>query len=334
MKSAPSLILFANHRDQLVRAVGPVGIGQHMLFGIVADGVFVTADNSIALPLTRRRGPGISASIDGVAHGGIGGARAFGAHVALRCESGHQIVASGERRGMVRCGTDSCDGLQVFRAWMQEQVHVRVDQAGQQSGVAEIDDLRVGGWFTTAPAAAMRSPWTNTSPVLTIAPVSISSNRAACSTMVHAGWAESETAVIRNAKKRVISRSSVTQELMNSVVLRRDGLQHLLHFRLVLLQQMLVRRLEAHYQHGLRVGCAQQAPAIAEKITRTPSTSLRVLHLLLNCCATRATRSNFDIVRAIDPDFGSRDHFGNARELGRKRLAGLRATISIRRQAA
>ena len=45
---------------------------------------------------------------------------------------------------MVRCGTDSWTVCKIFRAGMQEQVHVSVDQAGEQSCVAEIDDLRPG----------------------------------------------------------------------------------------------------------------------------------------------------------------------------------------------
>ena len=42
---------------------------------------------------------------------------------------------------MVRQGTDFLDCLQVFRAGMQEEMNVRVDEAGQQGCVAEVDDL-------------------------------------------------------------------------------------------------------------------------------------------------------------------------------------------------
>ena len=45
----------------------------------------------------------------------------------------------------------------------------------------------------------------------------------------------------------------------------RAGFQHLLHFGLILLQQMLVGGFEAHHQHRLRVGSAQQAPAFGKK---------------------------------------------------------------------
>ena len=46
---------------------------------------------------------------------------------------------------IVRCGTDSVHGLQIFRAGMKEEMHVRVNQAGEKSGVAEIDHFRSGG---------------------------------------------------------------------------------------------------------------------------------------------------------------------------------------------
>ena len=84
---------------------------------------------------------GNQALIDGVAHGGVGGARALGTHVALGGEAGHQVVARGQRGEDGALRHRFLNGLQIFRAGMQEQVHVRVDQAGQQRGVAEIDDL-------------------------------------------------------------------------------------------------------------------------------------------------------------------------------------------------
>ena len=96
----------------------------------------------MALPLMRRRGPGNHALIDRVAHGGIGGARAFGAHVALGGESGHQVVPRGQRGDNGALRDRFLDGLQILCARVQEQMHVRVDQAGQQRGVAQIDDLR------------------------------------------------------------------------------------------------------------------------------------------------------------------------------------------------
>ena len=61
-----------------------------------------------ALPLMRRRGPGNKSLVDGVTDRRVGRSGAFGTHVALRCESRHQIVFGGaQTRVMVRCGTDS-----------------------------------------------------------------------------------------------------------------------------------------------------------------------------------------------------------------------------------
>ena len=77
--------------------------------------------------------------IDGVAHGGIGRSGAFRTHVALGGEAGHQVVAAASTARMVRWGTDSFDGLQVFGAGMEKEVDVRVDQAGQQRAVAQVD---------------------------------------------------------------------------------------------------------------------------------------------------------------------------------------------------
>ena len=96
----------------------------------------------MALPLMRRRGPGNQALIDRVADGGVGGAGAFGAHVALGGESCKQIVARGNRgeNGALRHGF--LHRLQIFGAGMQEKMDVRVDEAGKQSGVAEVDEAR------------------------------------------------------------------------------------------------------------------------------------------------------------------------------------------------
>ena len=40
------LELLADHGDQFVGVVGVSGVGQHALLGIVADGVFVAAQNA------------------------------------------------------------------------------------------------------------------------------------------------------------------------------------------------------------------------------------------------------------------------------------------------
>ena len=74
-------------------------------------------------------------------------------------------------------------GLQIFRAGMQEQMDMRVDQSRHQRAIAEVDDLRAGGMFHRVPASTMRSPWTRTSPGFMMRPPLMSSSRAAWSTM-------------------------------------------------------------------------------------------------------------------------------------------------------
>ena len=125
------LVLFAHHCDQLVRIIGPGGVGQNVLLGIVADGVFVAAENIDGIAANAQARARNEALIDRVAHGGVGGARAFGSHVALGREAGHQIGTRGERGsdGALRDGF--LDGLQILGAGMQEQVHMGVDQAGK-----------------------------------------------------------------------------------------------------------------------------------------------------------------------------------------------------------
>ena len=51
----------------------------------------------IALPLMRKPGPGEPSLVDRVANRRVGRAGAFGSHVALRREAGHEIVASGQQ---------------------------------------------------------------------------------------------------------------------------------------------------------------------------------------------------------------------------------------------
>ncbi len=73
----------------------------------------------------------------------IGGARALGAHVALGGKAGHQVFARGDLSQDRPLRHRLLYGLQVLRAGMQEQMHMRVDQPRQQRALAEIDDLGI-----------------------------------------------------------------------------------------------------------------------------------------------------------------------------------------------
>jgi hypothetical protein len=70
--------------------------------------------------------------IDRLAHRRIRRSGAFGAHVALGGVAGHQIVL-GRLLGQNRPPRHRfLDRLQIFRAGMQEQVHMGVDQTGHE----------------------------------------------------------------------------------------------------------------------------------------------------------------------------------------------------------
>ena len=113
-----------------------------MLRGIEVIGVFVPAQNIDGVAADAQPWPRNQPLVDGVANRSVGRARAFGAHVALGGEAGHQ-VGLGRLLGQNRAPRNGfLDRLQILRAGMQKQMHVRVDQAGQQRGIAEIDDLR------------------------------------------------------------------------------------------------------------------------------------------------------------------------------------------------
>ena len=85
-------------------------------------------------------GTGDDARVDGVADGGVGGAGALGAHVALGGEAGHEVGLGGLLGEQSAPGNRLLDGLEVLGAGMEEQMHMGVDQAGKQRCVAEVDD--------------------------------------------------------------------------------------------------------------------------------------------------------------------------------------------------
>ena len=133
--------LLADSRDDLIGVIRVVRIRENVLGRIEMVGVFVAAENvdgiaAHAHPWTRN-----FAAIDGVAHGGVGRTSAFRAHVALGGEAGHQVGACGEGRGDGALGDGFFDGLQIFGARMKEKMNVSIDEAWQESGVAEVHDF-------------------------------------------------------------------------------------------------------------------------------------------------------------------------------------------------
>jgi hypothetical protein len=112
-----------------------------VLLRVVADGVFVAAEDVDGVAADAQARTGNFAAIDGVADGGVCGASAFSAHIAFGGETGQEIGTGGEGgcNGALRDGFH--DRLQIFGAGMEEEVDVRVNQAREESGVAEIYDF-------------------------------------------------------------------------------------------------------------------------------------------------------------------------------------------------
>ena len=104
----------------------------------------------MALPLTRMRGPGIRPLSMALRTDGVRRTGALGSHVALGGEARHQIVPGrqGRQDGPLRLGF--LDGLQILGAGMQEKMHMRVDQARHQGGVAKIDHFGARGMLHAA----------------------------------------------------------------------------------------------------------------------------------------------------------------------------------------
>jgi hypothetical protein len=141
-KVRAALALLAHHRDDLIGGVRIIGVREHALLRVVADGVLMPADDVHRIAAHAQPRPGNQAAVDGLAHGHIGALGALGAHVALGGKAGHHVGLGLRRSHQHALGHGLLDRLQVLRAGMQEQVHMCVNQAGHQRGVAQIDHGR------------------------------------------------------------------------------------------------------------------------------------------------------------------------------------------------
>ncbi len=133
------LMLFAHDVYELFGGVGIVGVGENVLRGIVAIGVFVAAKDIDGVAADAQARPGDEALIDGVANRRIGRTCAFRSHIAFCGEAGHDIGFSsllGEK-GAPWNGLHY--RLQVFGAGVQKEMDMRVDETGEKRGVAEVD---------------------------------------------------------------------------------------------------------------------------------------------------------------------------------------------------
>ena len=155
-----------------------------MLRRIVADGVFVAAQNVHRVAADAQARSGHKSRVDGVAHGGIGRASALRPHVALGREirpSGRPCAASTAR--MVRCGTDSWTVCRSSAPGCRNRCTCASIRPGSSVRSPKSTISASGGCVTAAPTSTMRSPVTSTSPGASILPDSTSSRRAARSTM-------------------------------------------------------------------------------------------------------------------------------------------------------
>ncbi len=137
--------LGADGGDDLVGGVGVVGVREDVLGGVEAVGVLVAAEEVDGYAGDAHARAGDHAGVDGVADGGVGGAGAFGAHVALGGEAGDEVGGGGGGGDEGALGDGLVDGLEVFGAGVEEEVDVGVDEAGHEGAVAEVDDLCAGG---------------------------------------------------------------------------------------------------------------------------------------------------------------------------------------------
>jgi hypothetical protein len=104
------------------------------------DGVFVAAQNVDGVAADAQARAGNETLVDGIADGCVGRSRALGPHIALGGEACQQIGFGGLGGQQRAPGNRFLYGLQVFGAGVQKEMDVRVDEAGEQSGVAEIED--------------------------------------------------------------------------------------------------------------------------------------------------------------------------------------------------
>ena len=77
---------------------------------------------------------------DGIAQGGVGGACAFGSHIAFGGETSHQIIAGGEHYPYGAAPAPIPRRSEDPRR-RDREVDMRIDQARATGAVAQVDDL-------------------------------------------------------------------------------------------------------------------------------------------------------------------------------------------------
>jgi len=128
--------LLAHHFNELLCIIRKVGVRQNVLRWVVADSVFVAAENVNGVSADSEPRSRNFSVIDGIAYSSVSLPRAFRPHVALGSESSHQIVAGRQYCHDGALGHRFLHGLQVFRSRMKKEMDMRVDQTRQQSAIA------------------------------------------------------------------------------------------------------------------------------------------------------------------------------------------------------
>ena len=100
-----------------------------MLRGIEVIRVFVSTENVDRIAADAQPRARDQTGIDRISHSCVGRSGAFRSHVAFGSESSHQVSLGRQRRQDGALRNRLLDRLQIFRAGVQEQVNMRVDQA-------------------------------------------------------------------------------------------------------------------------------------------------------------------------------------------------------------
>src|SRR5437867_5778188 len=128
--------LLAHCLDELICTVRVSGVRQDVLLGVVADGVFMSAEKIDRVSADSQARPWDLPTVNGIAHRSVSRAGAFRSHIALGREAGHEIVSGRKRRHDCSLWHGFLNSLQVFRAGMQEQMDMRINQSRQQRAIA------------------------------------------------------------------------------------------------------------------------------------------------------------------------------------------------------
>ena len=115
-----------------------------MLLRVIAHRVLVAAEDVDGIPADAQPRARNAAFVDRIAHRGVGRACTLGPHVALGCEARHQVVSRRQRGCDCPLRNGFLDRLQILGAGVKKKMNVRVNQAGEQRAISQVDDFCPG----------------------------------------------------------------------------------------------------------------------------------------------------------------------------------------------